>query len=143
MIKKLYVMMTMMSLLASGSFATEKSTDQKNGKQKGFSIKGRIHTSLPEFEFKVTYDYEAGQSTIREILVQETYTKKTVQRIQHHLGDTVSDQIPPLRLVDSNSDGYLDLRILTVCGNKQCDERCWLFDRIAKQFVYSNELSTK
>ena len=100
-------------------------------------VKDKIHSSLSDWEFKVVFAFEDQVKTISKIEIREASSKKLLQTLSNPGKDTVNKDQNPLKLADANSDGYLDLHILTVCGNKNCDDECWLFEPNSGKFVFS------
>lgn len=75
-------------------------------------------------------------------LVNIEVDNKLLQQIPCNLGEVVGvAPLQPVKLIDMNFDGYLDLQIVRAVGNANVYYDCWLWDQGQQRFVFHDQLS--
>lgn len=107
-----------------------------------FKTKSRIHTSLPEFTFRIYgFKKEPLNSANKIVISKKDEKERLVQEIKFDKTETPDDESFGFVIEDMNFDGYSDIRIQQdIPAAPNIPFYYWLWDVDSSQFVPNTDL---
>lgn len=143
-VKKFVIACLVLMLTGYGNQAMSKQVEENKPAEVNVQLKSyteRIHSSLPEYEFKVYGQIQGQMYQAKRIDVYKKGTNEVIQRITFDEIATPDGDYLGIFMEDTNFDGYKDLLIQkSLPAGPNVPYSYWTWDKTTEKFIPYNQL---